>query len=240
MTATEIWLVRHGESLANIAASLAESTGAHTIDIAERDADVELSPAGRAQARALGARLAEDPPIDVVWSSPYRRAVATSGIALAAAGCPEAVRVDERLRDRELGVLDLLTRAGVERRHPEEAERRRRLGKYYHRPAGGESWADVALRLRSFLADALPETDGRMLVVSHDAVTTLVVALLLGWSEREILEITSAHTVLNASLTRLRTDADGWTLEGFSDVAHLERSDAPVTAHPGSADVAPQ
>ena len=63
------------------------------------------------------------------------------------------MRLDERLRDRELGVLDRLTRRGVEARHPEEAELRRRLGKFYHRPAGGESWADIALRVRTALAD---------------------------------------------------------------------------------------
>ena len=36
----EIWLVRHGESVANVAASRAELDGAAAIDIAQRDADV--------------------------------------------------------------------------------------------------------------------------------------------------------------------------------------------------------
>jgi broad specificity phosphatase PhoE len=40
------------------------------------------------------------------------------------------IRVDERLRDRELGVLDLLTMQGVKARFPQEAERRRWLGKF--------------------------------------------------------------------------------------------------------------
>ncbi len=61
------------------------------------------------------------------------------------------VLTDERLRDRELGILDRLTRLGVKTRYPDEAERRLWLGKLYYRPPGGESWADVALRLRSIL-----------------------------------------------------------------------------------------
>ena len=70
-------------------------------------------------------------------------------------------RLDERLRDRELGILDRLTSAGVEARFLEEGERRRWLGKFYYRPPGGESWADVVLRLRSLLADLDREHPGQ-------------------------------------------------------------------------------
>ncbi len=49
----------------------------------------------------------------LVWSSPYRRAVQTAEIALQASGASLPVRLDERLRDRELGILDLLTWLGV-------------------------------------------------------------------------------------------------------------------------------
>ena len=68
--------------------------------------------------------------------------------------------VDERLRDRELGILDALTAHGVDVRLPAEAARRRWLGKFYYRPPGGEAWTDVALRLRSFLRDAAQAADG--------------------------------------------------------------------------------
>ena len=40
-------------------------------------------------------------------------------------------------------------RIGIRERLPEQAEFRRLLGKFYHRPPGGESWCDVILRLRS-------------------------------------------------------------------------------------------
>ena len=45
-----------------------------------------------------------------------------------------------------------MTRSGIREQYPEEAQRRDLLGKFYYRPPGGESWADVALRVRSLLA----------------------------------------------------------------------------------------
>ena len=47
------------------------------------------------------------------------------------------------------------------------------------------------------------------------------------------------HTVLNASVTHLVRGDGGWELVDFSDVAHLQREGADVTAHPGSPDVEP-
>jgi broad specificity phosphatase PhoE len=251
MSVTELWLVRHGESVGNVAASRAQREGLDVIPLDIRDADVPLSPVGARQARALGEWLsAHRDRIDAFWVSPYVRARETLAIALAEddASGPAAVTapvtVDERLRDRELGILDLLTRAGVERLHPDEAERRRHLGKFYHRPPGGESWADVALRLRSFLREALAEPGAgpgqRVLVVVHDAVVMLLLYVLLPLSEERLLEFVADHTVDNASVTHLRVTETGWELVDFSNVEHLVREGAPVTEHAGSPDVEPE
>lgn len=59
--------------------------------------------------------------------------------------------IDERLREKEFGILDRLTRLGIEQRHPELAASRQLVGKFYYRPPAGESWCDVILRLRSVL-----------------------------------------------------------------------------------------
>ena len=59
MAVQEIWLVRHGESLANVAAARAEAAGDDVIDVEYRDADVPLSPLGEAQSRSLGQELAD-------------------------------------------------------------------------------------------------------------------------------------------------------------------------------------
>lgn len=75
-----LWIVRHGESTANVAATRAEASGAELIDLTHRDADVPLSATGQEQARATGRWLAALPDAkqpDVAVVSPYLRAVQT-------------------------------------------------------------------------------------------------------------------------------------------------------------------
>jgi broad specificity phosphatase PhoE len=243
--AVELVLVRHGESLGNVAAAQAETAHAEVIEVPVRDADVALSPAGEEQARALGdlfASWAPEQVPDSVWSSPYARALETASIALDVAGLDRAIRVDERLRDRELGVLDLLTTRGVQARYPEEAARRRWLGKFYHRPPGGESWADLVLRVRSLMGDLDRIESGRRVLVScHDALVLIFRYVCEGLTEADILEIARTDPVRNVSLTRLvRPSGDGpWTCRGYNDVSHLQSSGAPVTKHPGDPHVGP-
>ncbi|MET0789555.1 MAG: histidine phosphatase family protein [Cellulomonas sp.] len=241
----ELVLVRHGESVGNVAAAAAERAGLEAIDLETRDADTPLSPLGAEQAAALGTWLREQRPgdgsPDVVWCSPYVRAVQTATIALREAGSSLALHQDERLRDRELGILDLLTSTGVAARYPDEDARRRHLGKFYYRPPGGESWADLALRVRSLLADLdRVEAGRRVLVVAHDAVIATIRYVCEGLSEREVLDLARRWPVRNAAVTRLARTGDGWIATVVNDDAHLRREDTPVTEHPGDPDVQPQ
>lgn len=244
MGAQEIWLVRHGESVANVIATAAQENGDEQIVVDWRDADVPLSPNGEKQAEALGSWIAEHSHYGVpatVWISSYLRARQTASIALTAAGIEVTPHTDERLRDRELGILDLLTARGVEARYPEEAARRRWLGKFYYRPPGGESWADVALRIRSFLQDVDSDDDnGTVLVVAHDAVVMLFLYVCNELSEEDLLDFSLTHVVTNASVTRLvRPSGEGrWQLAAFAEQGHLEASDAETTAHAGDKDAA--
>lgn len=236
MPVAELVLVRHGESMGNVAAAVAHEADAEVIEVGQRDADVPLSELGQDQARALGAGLravlADDRPT-VVFSSPYVRAQQTAALALAAAGEERPVVVDERLRDRELGVLDLLTTKGVQNRYPLEAERRRWLGKFYHRPPGGESWADVVLRVRSFVGDLAALPDGtRALVVCHDALVLSFRYVCERLDEAEVLAVGASTPVLNVSLTQLVREPDlAWRVERFNDVRHLEAAGLRVTRH---------
>ncbi|MFJ4158435.1 histidine phosphatase family protein [Microbacterium testaceum] len=237
MTVNRLWLVRHGESEGNVAASKAEREGAAVITLDVRDADVPLSPVGEEQARALRTWMGTNgSSVQECWVSPYHRARQTLALALGGAADASRPRVDERLRDRELGILDLLTTRGVLELHPEEAARRRHLGKFFHRPPGGESWADVALRLRSFLSEHLDRPADTALIVAHDAVIMLVLYILLPMDEAELLAFTAAHTVRNASVTELARTDEGWKLLAFSDVTHLESEGADVTVHSGETD----
>lgn len=239
MSVTELVVIRHGESAGNAAASEANAAGAEVIVVDRRDADVSLSPVGVQQARALGLvlrPLMTDELQTTVWSSPYVRACETAAYALGQEHAG-AVVVDERLRDRELGVLDLLTARGVQNRFPLEAERRRWLGKFYHRPPGGESWADVALRLRVFLADLGGDPAERAVLVGHDAVVLLVRYICERLSEQEVLEIQADDPVRNGSITRLNLKPEGgWALTEYNDVRHLRERGIEITEHQGEID----
>ena len=136
----ELWLLRHAQSLGNVANDAAHAAGEHRLDLADRDMDVPLSELGRRQAAAFGDWLREQPADeqpDAVVASPYVRAADTARVVVETAELDVRIVHDERLREREFGILDLLTRRGIEAAFPQEAERRARLGKVYYRPPGG-------------------------------------------------------------------------------------------------------
>ena len=241
---TRVWLVRHGESAGNLALLKAEAAGAETIDIEGRDVDVPLSELGRGQSRAVGrwyARQAASERPSVIMSSPYARALQTTEhIARELPGADIECLVDERLREKEFGELNRFTKLGILRRFPEEARRRAELGKFYYRPPGGESWCDVALRLRGVLQDLqLSYAGERVLIVAHQVVVLCLRYVIESLGERRLLEIDSAGDVANCSITSFKsvTAAGRARLElvEYDFVAPLEEAGEPVTAAPDPA-----
>jgi len=234
----ELLLVRHAESAGNVAAEAAEAAGTTWIDVAERDMDVGLSACGEEQARALGSwltALGKSTPTAVV-SSPYERAARTARLALDAGGLQLPLVLDERLREREFGVLDRLTKHGIVERYPEEAEARARVGKFYYRPPGGESWCDVALRVRSAIDSIARELAGeRVLVVAHQVVILMFRYALEHLTERDILAIDAQGELLNCSVTRYTADGTSppqMTLDCYNSSVALDASRAPITREP--------
>lgn len=213
-----MWLVRHGQSQGNVARDAAHEAGLHEIGIAVRDVDVPLSELGFEQARAAGrwfAALPDEERPEVILSSPYVRARQTAKAiceAGALSGGPARPIVDERLREREFGIFDRLTTAGIKARYPEEAAHRSMLGKFYHRPPGGESWADVILRLRSMMNTInLHYSDKRVMVVCHQVVVLCMRYILEELDEGEILRIDKQADVLNCGICAydFEPDANG-------------------------------
>src|SRR4051794_19287564 len=114
-----IWIVRHGESAGNVAREAAYQAGLDKIALDTRDVDVPLSPLGERQARALGHWFGQQPPEQrptAVLASPYARAARTAELLYEASGLlPQDVpfTCDERLREKEFGILDRFTRNGI-------------------------------------------------------------------------------------------------------------------------------
>jgi len=236
--------VRHGQSAGNVARDAAEAARNAWIDIATRDMDTPLSALGERQARALGRWFGEMPANrkpNVVLCSPYVRAVQTSTLLLDAAGIDASsltLQRDERLREKEFGVLDRLTKVGIRQKYPELSEQRTHVGKFYFRPPGGESWCDVLLRLRSVLDTLTREHRGqRVLIVAHQVIVNCLRYLLERMSEEQILEIDRGADVPNCSVTSYEFDPRagraGKLLPRLVNfVAPLEEAGAPVTAAP--------
>ncbi|MET0333683.1 MAG: histidine phosphatase family protein [Rhizobacter sp.] len=239
-----LWIVRHGQSAGNVARDRAEAAGHTLIDIAARDMDVPLSPLGEAQADAVGSWFADQPPEqrpNVVLCSPYLRARDTAHRLLAAAGLGERdVRFicDERLREKEFGILDRLTVLGIAQKFPELAEQRAHVGKFYFRPPGGESWCDVILRLRSVIEMVTREhRRERVLVVAHQVTVNCMRYLIEHKSEAEILAIDREADVPNCGVTAYEYTPEpapnGQLVPRLVNfVSPLKEAGAPVTAEP--------
>lgn len=237
----KLWIVRHGESAGNIARDLADSAGHSRIEIADRDVDVALSELGVRQSEALGQWFADLEPLErpnVILASPYKRAVQTANIVAEKMPSADALEIirDERLREKEFGILDRLTRHGIEELHPEQAEFRRILGKFYHRPPAGESWCDVILRLRSALDTlSLHHSEKRVLIVAHQVVVLCLRYIFEELDEEQILGIDKEGDVANCGVTEYALSPDGTSstqlkLKRYNFVAPLLQTGTPVTA----------
>ena len=206
-----LWIVRHGQSAGNVARDTAESSGLELIDLAVRDADVPLSDLGKQQAAALADWFARKPAEEqpnVLMCSPFVRAQQTCRAVASAVGIgKDDVQVDERLREKEFGILDRYTRRGITEKFPELAAQRTLVGKFYFRPPGGESWCDVILRLRSLLEVLRRDHVGdRVLIVGHQVIVNCFRYLLECMSEAEILATDAKGDVPNCGVTEYAID----------------------------------
>jgi len=239
-----LWIVRHGESAGNVARDAATAAGLPVIDIPTRDVDVPLSALGERQAAALGRWFGDLPPDQrptVTLTSPYVRAHHTADLVREVAGISLSevpLIVDERLREKEFGILDRLTKVGIQEKYPDQAEFRRILGKFYHRPPGGESWCDVLLRLRSVIDTVTREySRERVMLVCHSVVVLCFRYLLERMTEEQILAIDRAEEIANCSVTSYEFDPalgkhGKLTLRLFNHVAPLEEAGEKVTKEP--------
>jgi probable phosphoglycerate mutase len=222
-------VVRHGESMANVAFAAAQTAVLLDAGMTGPDADVELSPLGCKQAGALGRWLAGLPPVrrpEVVVCSPFVRARQTWRCATEAARelgvrLPKAT-MDARLRDRLMGELELLTDSMIAQRFPAEAARRLDGDEFSYRPPGGESFGDVAVRLDALIDDLHGQyADRRVLLIAHDAVVLMLRYVVERLTVDELAAIMQDGSVANASLTRFDGSSGHLQLVQYNAIDHL-------------------
>lgn len=238
-----LWVVRHGQSAGNIARDAAHADGLARIALTHRDVDVPLSDLGRDQAMALGqwfGSFEAGARPEVMLASPYIRALETAQFFREAGGCDaeERICIDERLREKEFGILDGLTTVGIGQLQPDQAAFRQLLGKFYHRPPGGESWVDVIFRLRALMDTVSLHYGGRrVMIIAHQVVVLCLRYVIENLTEEEILTIDRGGDVANCAITEYRFDPtagrDGnLVLSRYNVTAPLAAVATPVTSAP--------
>jgi broad specificity phosphatase PhoE len=189
-------LVRHGESVSNAAGQLSGR------------AESPLTERGRAQVARLSTAVSG---ADRVISSPLGRARQTA----AALGLDLPIEIDERWTEVDYGELEGEALGAV----PADVWRRWRSGADF-RPPGGETLAEVGLRVRSACEElfAHPGAGARapadVVVVSHVSPIKAAVAWALGAGD----ELAWRLYLSTASLTTVAWGADRPVLRSFNQI----------------------
>jgi broad specificity phosphatase PhoE len=158
-----------------------------------------ITDRGREQAHITASYLKENyAPFSVRYVSYYLRARQTMEIL-----CPdERVYEDPRLAEAQRGIWHTMTRDQVAEQYPFEIARKEREGLYHYRAPGGENWADVELRIHSFLGTLSRDYEGeRVLIVVHGHWLILFQRLIHHFSIEEAIERYHARQFENASVT---------------------------------------
>ncbi len=169
-----VYLVRHGESRGDVDETVHESVPDHLIPITER---------GRHQAEEAGAWLASHCEAPLwVWTSTHLRTLQTlEGLQRGGLG-PAIVRHTPLLREQEWsGSLDT---ADVQQRREQF---QKVVGKFHLRLPGGESRADVFLRVTAWMDEAWRafrderKRIGSVVVVTHGVALLMIRGRWMHW-----------------------------------------------------------
>ncbi|HEY3735365.1 MAG TPA: bifunctional RNase H/acid phosphatase [Streptosporangiaceae bacterium] len=177
--------------------------------------DYPLTDAGLSQARAAAARLAERGGIDLIVTSPLRRAQQTAAEAAATTGAP--VHVEAGIRETDFGAWEGLSFAEAHAAWPVELAAWQ--ADPHTPPPGGESLADTGRRAEAALDALLAAQPGRtILVVSHVTPIKVLVARALLAPPAALYRMYLGV----AALSEIDWYADGSAvLRSFNDTAHL-------------------
>lgn len=213
MTETTLYLVRHGQSMANVRGVF---TG---------QADEALSPLGVRQAARV-ADLFRDIPIDAVYASDLCRAVQTVEPVAREKGL--TVQRDPALREIFAGPWEGMAYEDIARAYPEDFER------WLHDTANarctdGESVGEMAARVFAAVRRIAGERPGQsVLIGTHATPVRAVISILTAGDVSGIGEVPWAP---NGAVTVLRAAGDRLVLQKMAVTRHL---DGLLTSLPGT------
>ena len=202
MKETEIILIRHGETEWNSQQRM------------QGHSNSDLSSVGQAQIQALGQWM-KNVPFDIIYSSDSLRAKQTAEAITQFSG--HELKIDLRLREKNLGVFEGLTSEEARERHPEVFRLFKTAGSKYVIDEGEstQQLQDRALEIVDEIRIKHPEE--RVLLVTHGGFIRVVMKHSLGLS----LETPTRFLIRNTGVFRLVWE-DKWIVSQMGGVSHLE------------------
>ena len=143
--------------------------------------DTDLTKIGEVQAKRLAKHLTNHG-IDLIISSPYKRAIRTIE-EIRSLGYKGKLFIDDLLKERSKGIYK-----GLPKKEWKEAVKNSGLDEYSFRPEGGENYEDVYNRMKIFwnkLKNYYKEGYRKIAIISHNAciVNLILIILNLPWRE---------------------------------------------------------
>lgn len=202
MKETEIILIRHGETEWNSQQRM------------QGHSNSDLSSVGQAQIQALGQWM-KNVPFDHLYSSDSLRAKQTAEAITQFSG--HELKIDLRLREKNLGVFEGLTSEEARERHPEVFRLFKTAGSKYVIDEGEstQQLQDRALEIVDEIRIKHPEE--HVLLVTHGGFIRVVMKHSLGLS----LETPTRFLIKNTGVFRLVWE-DKWIVSQMGGVSHLE------------------
>jgi len=202
MKETEIILIRHGETEWNSQKRM------------QGHSNSDLSSVGQAQIQALGQWM-KNVPFDLIYSSDSLRAKQTAEAITQFSG--HELKIDLRLREKNLGVFEGLTSEEAREHHPEVFSLFKTAGSKYVIDEGEstQQLQDRALEIVNEIRIKHPEK--RVLLVTHGGLIRVVMKHSLGLS----LETPTRFLIRNTGVFRLVWE-EKWIVSQMGGVSHLE------------------
>ena len=202
-------IVRHAQTHSNVARHFQGSgTGAGST----------LTEEGQRQARALANHLVKHFEVDKIYSSPSQRTLETANILNKSLQIP--LTIQSELREIDCGDWENKASDLIERSYPEQ------WALWQNEPLAfcfpnGESLLNVQARTTLLLKNLTNETKGTVLLVSHSATISVMLAFLHGWSlEKAWAEGRAYHQ--NTAFSKLEFDAGNLILSEIACTPHLQ------------------
>lgn len=200
---TQLFTIRHGETPWNTEGRL------------QGHANIPLAPKGLAQAQALAQSL-KDQAFTAIYSSDLDRAYQTAECIALHHRIP--IKIDARLREKNLGVFQGLTREEIAQQLPDEFAIYQQNNPDYQVPEGESNRQFFQRCIDCFDEIALRHTGEKVLVVAHGGVLGNLFKYTVGIP----LEMPRRFELLNTSLNIFTHKHATWILESWGNLSHLQ------------------